>query len=221
MLILSINDTHTNAFIILLLIIKLKLAHVFCSQSRLSIQCRAVHVSLWQYKCQVYYSGTSVKGPSQKGTTFLQRTLSISPFSNNVLLYGVNTFSSSKKRTAGKGQTASPKVSFSWRFHCIQYMRELVSYSSNALVVLILMAYSSTMQYTLVVLILMAYSSTIQYTLVVLILMAYNSNIQYTVNVEIFKWLLFRKSTAILPSRKCLRVKNSRVKHVSEINTCK
>ncbi len=57
------------------------------------------------------YSGTSVKGPSKKATTSLQRTLSISP-----TLYRVNTFSTSEKRTRDK--TASPKVSFSQRFHC-------------------------------------------------------------------------------------------------------
>ena len=56
------------------------------------------------------YSGTSNKGPSEKGTTSLQRTL---------LYHSINTFLTSEKRTTSKIRTEA--VSFIWRFHCISY----------------------------------------------------------------------------------------------------
>ena len=63
------------------------------------------------------YSGTSNKGPSEKGTTSLQATLPIYP---KVYMQYVLT---SEKRTASlvptRDKMACPKVSFTQRFHCI------------------------------------------------------------------------------------------------------
>ncbi len=58
-----------------------------------------------------YYSGTSVKGPSEKGTTTLQGHFQ---YPQNCIC---NTISTSEKRT--RDQMVGPKVTFTQRFHCI------------------------------------------------------------------------------------------------------
>ncbi len=58
------------------------------------------------------YSGTSTKGPSEKGTTSLQRTLFWTPFPLAVVYLRV------KDNLSIEDKMADPKVSFIRRFHC-------------------------------------------------------------------------------------------------------
>ncbi len=63
----------------------------------------------------VYYSGTSNTGPSKKGATSLQRTLPISP-----RVYKAIHFKLRKEdHFPTRDKMAGPKVSLTWRFHCI------------------------------------------------------------------------------------------------------
>ncbi len=68
------------------------------------------------------------------GTPSLQRILSAIP--NSVLLYGIYTFSNSEEdNLPTRDKTASPKVSFSRRFHCMYYLSShtLVSIGPGAI----------------------------------------------------------------------------------------
>ena len=64
------------------------------------------------------YSGTSDKGPSEIGTTSLQRTLVAAPCKYFSVLFYLRD----RDNLSTRDKTISPKVSLVRRFHCNVYM---------------------------------------------------------------------------------------------------
>ena len=82
--------------------------------------------------CLLVYSGTSDKGPSEIGTTSLQRTKLLAPKVSclEVPLYFhtlVYNFTPKIGTTSLQGtKLLAPKVSLVWRFHCI-FLRHMLT----------------------------------------------------------------------------------------------
>ncbi len=80
--------------------------------------CLTTLIKHWPKVTQMYYSGTSDKGLFEKGTTSLQRTLSISQmvYFCMELIHIFNFWKQNSLPTRDK--MAGPKVSITQRFHC-------------------------------------------------------------------------------------------------------